>query len=95
MGYSSDGGATWETIATGVTEQLTGGSSPIADVCWLVGRNGVVLLTTDGRRWQRLAFPETLDLASVLASDSRSALVTAAGGMLFRTNDAGATWSRP
>jgi len=93
--YTSDGGASWEVIATGVTDQLTAGSSPTADVCWIVGRNGIVLLTTDGRRWQRLPFPETMDLAAVQATDSRSALVTAADGMLFQTRDSGATWSRP
>ncbi|MEO8680938.1 MAG: YCF48-related protein [Vicinamibacterales bacterium] len=93
--YTPDGGQTWEATPTGVTEQLTAGSSPTADVCWMVGKDGVVLLTTDGRHWQRLAFPETIDLAAVLASDSRSALVTAADGMLFRTNDGGASWNRP
>jgi photosystem II stability/assembly factor-like uncharacterized protein len=93
--YTADGGQTWETTPTGVTETLTAGSSPTADVCWMVGKGGVVLLTTDGRHWQRLAFPETIDLAAVLASDSRSALVTAADGMLFRTIDGGATWTRP
>jgi photosystem II stability/assembly factor-like uncharacterized protein len=93
--YTSDAGVTWETLSTGVTEQLTAGSSPTADVCWIVGKGGIVLLTTDGRRWQRIAFPEVIDLAGVQATDNRSALVIAADGMLFRTNDAGATWSRP
>lgn len=93
--YTSNSGQTWEATATGVTEPLTAGSSPTADICWIVGRNGTVLLTTDGRRWQRVAFPETTDLSSVQATDSRSALVVAADGMLFRTNDGGTTWSRP
>lgn len=93
--YTADGGVTWETLSTGVTEQLMAGSSPTTDVCWIVGRGGLVLLTTDGRRWQRVAFPETLDLSGVQATDSRSALVTAADGMLFRTIDGGVSWSRP
>ena len=92
--YSQDSGATWISTPTGVTEPLTAGSSPSADVCWLVGRNGSVLLTTDGRRWQRVAFPEALDLTSVRATDARSAQVTAASGAVFRTADAGATWKR-
>ena len=93
--YTSDGGANWEAVATGVTDRLTAGSSPTADVCWIVGDNGIVLLTTDGRRWQHLAFPETMDLAAVQATDSRSALVTTADGMLFQTRDGGLTWTRP
>lgn len=93
--YSSNSGETWEATSTGVTEQLTAGSSPASDVCWIVGKNGTVLLTTDGRQWRRIAFPEVTDLSGVQTTDSRSALVIAADGMLFRTLDGGATWTRP
>jgi hypothetical protein len=92
--YSTNGGATWEPLSTGISARLTAGSSPSSSVCWLVGGDGVVLLTTDGRRWQRLPFPETADLATVQAIDARRATITAGDGRMFRTENAGQTWTR-
>ena len=91
--YSTDGGSTWEALAT-VAADLTAGSSPSPSVCWLVGRSATVLLTTDGRRFQRVAFPEEVDLVSVRATGVRTAEVTAADGRTFMTADGGATWNQ-
>ena len=73
----------------------TAGVAPSATVCWLVGRNGVVLLTTDGRTWRRLPFPEMTDLSAVRTVDAggRVASVSTADGRTFVTTDAGVTWS--
>jgi hypothetical protein len=90
--YSSDSGATWDASFTGVTADLTAGVSPLPSVCWVVGRDGTVLLTTDGRTWQRVPFPETIDLLAIDAADARTATLTATDGRTFRTTDAGATW---
>jgi hypothetical protein len=91
---SADAGATWRTEVTGVTETLTAGASPSPSVCWVVGTAGTVLLTTDGRSWRRLAFPDAGDLRSVTASDGENATVTTADGRAFTTSDAGRTWQR-
>ncbi len=91
---SADAGATWRAEVTGTTETLTAGSSPSPSVCWLVGPGGVILLSTDGRSWRRVAFPEAIDLRSVSAIDEEGATVTAADGRAFVTTDAGRTWSR-
>lgn len=91
--YSTTGGSSWQPLASGVAVDLTAGASPSASVCWVVGRSGTVLLTTNGIRWQRVAFPETLDLTAVEAADARSAKVTAVTGRSFRTVDGGATWT--
>jgi photosystem II stability/assembly factor-like uncharacterized protein len=72
---------------------LTTGSSPSRDICWIVGRAGVVLLTTDGATWQRRPIPETVDLTVVRAVDARSATVTTADGRQFVTADGGVTWT--
>lgn len=91
---TADGGSTWRTEITGATETLAAGASPSPSVCWLVGPGGTVLLSTDGRSWRRLAFPEALDLRSVSATDDQIATVTAADGRSFVTTDGGETWSR-
>ena len=91
---SADGGATWRTEITGVPDTLIAGASPSPSVCWLIGRSGTVLLSSDGRSWRRLAFPETVDLRSIGATDSENASVTAVDGRVFNTTDGGQTWSR-
>jgi hypothetical protein len=91
---STDGGATWETLTTGVTSDLTAASAPGESVTWIVGRAGTVLLTTDGREFRRITFPDSADLVTVRATDARSAIVTTADGRQFRTADGGMTWTR-
>ena len=91
---SADAGSTWRTEPTGATERLTAGASPSPSVCWLVGSAGTVLLSTDGRSWRRITFPEIVDLRSVAATDQETATVTTADGRAFVTTDGGQTWSR-
>jgi len=90
---STDGGATWEALTSGVTEDLTAGAAPSSTIVWIVGRSGAVLLSIDGRQWRRLAFPERVDLVAVRANDATIATVTTADGRTFRTADGGRTWS--
>jgi Photosynthesis system II assembly factor YCF48 len=91
---SADGGATWQTQTTGVSETLSSGSSPTPSVCWLVGPRGIVLRTTDGRSWTRIPFPEAVPLTSIRATDDRTATVTTEDGRQFVTEDGGRTWAR-
>jgi hypothetical protein len=91
---SIDGGLTWQTQETGATATLAAGASPSPSVCWLVGPGGAVLLSTDGRSWQRITFPEATDLISVRATDDRTATVIASDGRTFTTSDGGRTWVR-
>jgi photosystem II stability/assembly factor-like uncharacterized protein len=91
---STNGGATWQKQSTGASIMPTAGSSPSPLVLWLVGPQGLVLLTTDGSSWKRLTFAETTDLTSVHASDDKSATVTTSNGRTFSTADGGATWER-
>jgi hypothetical protein len=92
--HSTDGGSTWNTVATGVSSALTAVAAPSATVCWVVGRGGVVLRTTDGQNFSRVAFPEMTDLSAVQATDATSATVTASDGRVFTTADGGVTWQR-
>jgi photosystem II stability/assembly factor-like uncharacterized protein len=90
--HSADGGATWQTQTTGVSDTLSGGSSPSPSVCWLVGPRGIVLRTTDGRSWTRIPFPEVVPLTSIRATDDQTATVTTEDGRQFVTEDGGRTW---
>jgi hypothetical protein len=89
---SIDGGTTWQTQSTGVAAAFAAGSAPSPTICWLVGPAGIIVLSTDGRTWQRVPFPEGIDLASIRASGSVNATVTAADGRTFITSDGGKTW---
>jgi hypothetical protein len=91
---STNGGSTWNAIATGVASELTAVSSPSNMVCWVVGRQGVVLRTTDGQSFSRVPFPETADLSAVHATDAQTVTVTASDGRAVTTADGGATWQR-
>ncbi len=79
-------------LTTGATVELTAGASPSPSVCWVVGRNGTVLRSTDGRTWTGVNIPEAADLVSVDATDASIAIVTTADGRRFRTSDGGRTW---
>ena len=92
LDQSRDGGATWDRQTTGTDIALAAGTSPSPSVCWLVGRAGTILLTTDGRRWQRVPLSEPVDLVAVQAADARTATVSAGDGRRFRTTDGGTTW---
>lgn len=56
--FSFDSSRTWQTQKSGVTADLTGGSAPSGKVCWVVGKAGTILLTTDrGKHWKQLSSP--------------------------------------
>ncbi len=81
-------------LTTGATVELTAGASPSPAVCWVVGRNGTVLRTIDGRNWTAVNIPEAADLVSVEATDASIAVVTTADGRRYQTSDGGRTWVR-
>ena len=89
---STSAGSTWTAADFASPEILTAGAASSSSVCWIVGRRGVVYLTTDGVRFERLPFPETVDLVTVVAVDDRTANVSTADGRSWRTVDQGRTW---
>lgn len=92
--HSADKGLSWATQYTlDDKSSITAGSSPTPLVAWFVGRGGLVIATIDGRTWRRIAFPEPIDLVSVLAIDARTATVTTADRRSFTTTNGGASWT--
>jgi photosystem II stability/assembly factor-like uncharacterized protein len=71
---------------------LTGGASPSASVCWLIGRGGVVLRSIDGLRFESVPFPEPIDLTTIHSTGALQATIAAADGRVFATTDGGASW---
>jgi len=91
--WSTSAGAQWQPASLDSSAALTAGVAPSPTVCWLVGRAGSVYLATDGRRFTRLPFPESIDLIEVRATDARTATVTSADGRSWRTSDQGSSWT--
>ena len=88
-------GPTWPPPPADLAAQIAVASAPSADVCWMVGRGGTVLRSTDHETWQRVNIPQPLDLAGISATDARTATVTAADGRTFSTSDGGMNWNQP
>ena len=93
--FSYDSSHTWEVQKSGVTTDLFAGASPSGKVCWVVGKAGTVLLTTDkGKHWKQVASPTKEALVGAFAQDAKRASVwTASHKQSFETNDGGVTWA--
>ena len=89
---SEDGGATWKGQEVDATAALLAGSAPDGKTCWVVGRNGLVLVTKDGRTWKKIPPPASRDIVAVSAEDASSATVTTADGQRFSTHNSGKKW---
>ena len=87
-------GGMWPALPSDVAGQVTSGSAPSETVCWMIGRAGTVLRSTDHQTWQRVNFPVPVDLSSVNAADPRSATVVTVDGRTFSTTDGGVTWAQ-
>jgi hypothetical protein len=83
----------WEAVAIDPPVRgLAGGSAPSATVCWVIGREGLVLRTIDGKQFTRVTPPAPADLIAIAADDALRATVTTAGGQIFTTVDGGKSW---
>jgi photosystem II stability/assembly factor-like uncharacterized protein len=92
---STDGGRSWELQTTGVDAELLAGAAASEQVCWVVGRQGTILLTTDGSNWRKISAPAAVDFIGISASDASKATIWGAGaGERYSTADGGAHWAR-
>jgi hypothetical protein len=89
---SSDAGSTWRVQWTKANAHVVAGAAPSIETCWLVGRNGIILLTTDGKKWRTIAPPADADFVDVAATDASSATVTTTDDRKFTTTDGGKRW---
>ena len=89
---SQDTGATWEGTQISAQGPLLAGSAPERNVCWMVGRDGLILVTEDARRWKQLEPPVRMDIVSVTAKSGSSATIKLADGTRYETSDSGKKW---
>jgi hypothetical protein len=91
---SVDSGVTWVPQNSGVKAELLAGSAPSEAVCWIVGRGGTILRTTDGGgHWSKVISPMGGDVAGVQAVDAMTAEIFGANRRArFVTHDGGMTW---
>ncbi len=86
---STDAGATWSEVSRGGTSDFHALTAADGGV---IGFDGLLRASADGRRWATLSPPVTpFSLAGAPAA--RLVLVTSQDG-LVRSGDAGATWAR-
>jgi hypothetical protein len=93
VGRSADAGATWHTQWTNANAHVVAGAATSVETCWLVGRGGIILLTTDGKKWKTVSPPADVDFVNVAATGASSAIVTTSEGRQFTTTDSGKHWA--
>jgi photosystem II stability/assembly factor-like uncharacterized protein len=63
-------------------------------MCWIAGRSGAILRTTDGgKHWLKLSSPTTDDITAVFAADADQAIVSTSTNKSYRTTDGGTSWT--
>jgi len=92
---SGDAGRTWQAQTSNVKEDLLAGSAPSETICWVVGRAGTILRTTDGEQWENISSPAAVDWIAVRAQDDLRATVVSADQQRYATSDGGKTWRGP
>ena len=97
---TGSGLAQFEILDAKTTASLRGVDALSAQVAWVSGSSGTVLLTTDGgASWTHCAVPpggEKLDFRGVQGFDAKTAVVMASGrgpqSAIYKTTDGCATW---
>jgi hypothetical protein len=89
---SEDGGATWKGQEPDSEAHLVAGSAPTDKVCWLVGSEGIILVTKDATNWKKIPPPVAADLTAVSAKSASTATITTADGRRFSTHNEGKKW---
>ena len=89
---SEDAGATWNGQLLNPSADFTAASAPEPRICWLVGRDGIIFLTEDGKNWHQVPSPTSSDLAVVVAKSGTTATITTNDDRKWSTDDAGKTW---
>lgn len=89
---TDDGGQSWETLDSGVSNWLGDVQFVDANTGWAVGSAGTILHTTDGGlTWQMQSGAVSVDLYGLFFLDDQKGWIGLPDGVL-RTTDGGSTW---
>jgi hypothetical protein len=91
---SRDAGQSWQSQTSPITAELLAGSAPAENVCWIVGRDGTILRTTDGEHWEKIFSPVVADWVAIDARSASLATITSRDTARYSTADGGRTWRR-
>ncbi len=91
---STNGGASWTTMNSGVTTVLYDITFPDASTVIAAGGAGVILRSTDGgQQWNSVTAPLSTDIISMDFADANHGLAVQLPKYLLRTTDGGQSWS--
>ena len=93
---STDGGQSWTTEHSGLSDQITVTVCPTDAACWLGANNGAVFVRTADGQWIRRVVPAPATrVQRIVALDNQHATVELADGRRYVTSNGGLTWSPP
>jgi photosystem II stability/assembly factor-like uncharacterized protein len=73
---------------------LLAGSAPSDQICWVVGRGGTILRTTDGgNHWLKVSAPTADDITTVFGVDAQQATITTTKNNSYKTTTGGTSWT--
>ena len=93
VGRSLDNGSTWTRVPLEPGQHAVAGAAPAPQVCWLVGRAGLVLFMADGQTFRAVTRPTSADLRFVRVEGLR-VIVSAVDGTSYASADKGQTWTK-
>jgi photosystem II stability/assembly factor-like uncharacterized protein len=89
-----NGGSSWVSSTSGVTDQLNDVIFLNSNIAIAVGANGKILRSTDaGATWTIISLGITTNLRGVGFMNSTEGFIVGYSGLILRTTDAGLTWN--
>jgi len=90
---STDGGITWTTQTSGTESRLRDLFFIDQTTGWAVGDNTILFTTNGGEQWNGAATRYTSRFNAVTFPTQRNGWIVGNDGIMYRTSDAGSTWS--
>ncbi len=92
---STDNGATWAQLDSGVNELLTSIHFTSDNIGFVTGSNGLLLKTSDaGNTWNQVALETTETLHDIAFTGAGIGWICGNNGTIYNTTDGGNTWQQ-
>lgn len=91
---TTNGGDNWESLSTGISEDLNSINFISENTGWIAGNNGRILqTTTGGLNWNYQISGVTNNLKSVYFINQDVGWTVGTGGVILKTTDSGINWT--